>query len=54
MWMSPTKMRDAGKVMVWIGIYGHRIIGSFFVDGNLNADKSLNMLQEEIFFPSLL
>lgn len=52
-WMSPTRMHGADKVMVWAGIWGDRIIGPFFVDGNLNADKYLHMLQEEIF-PSLL
>lgn len=50
-WM--TKMQGAGKLMVWARIWGDRITGPIFVDGNLNAEKYLNMLQEEIF-PSLL
>jgi len=28
-WMSPTKMQGAGKLMVWAGIWGDRIIGPF-------------------------
>ena len=52
-WISSTKMQGAGKVMVWAGIWGDKIIGPIFIDGNLNANKYLNMLQEEIF-PSLL
>ena len=39
--------------MVWAGIWGDRIPGPFFFDGNLNADKYFMMLQEENF-PSLL
>ena len=46
-------MQGAGKLMVWAGIWGDRIIGPLFVSENLNAEKYLNMLQEEIF-PSLL
>ena len=39
--------------MVWAGIWGDKIIGPFFIDGNLNANEYLIMLQEEIL-PSLL
>ena len=46
-------MQGAGKVMVWAGIRGDKIIGPIFINGNLNANKYLNILQEEIF-PSLL
>ena len=46
-------MQGAGKLMVWAGIWGDRIIGPLFVSENLNAGKYLNMLQEEIL-PSLL
>ena len=42
-------VQGGGKVMVWAGIWGDRAIGPCFVDGNLNADKYLIMLQEEIF-----
>ena len=31
----------------------NRVIGPFFIEGNLTADKYLNMLQEDIF-PSIL
>lgn len=52
-WTDPSKMQGAGKVMVWCGIWGTRIIGPFFVKGNMNSDVYLRMLQEEIV-PSLL
>ena len=40
-------------MMIWAGIWGDKIIGPIFINGNLNANKYLNMLQEEIF-PYLL
>ena len=44
--MSLTKVQGGGKVMVLAGILGDIITGPFFVDGNLNADKYLIMLQD--------
>ena len=35
-------------MMVWAGIWGEKIIGPIFINGNLNANKYLNMFQEEI------
>ena len=46
LWMSPTKVEGGGRVKVWAGVWGDRIIGHIFVDGNPNADKYLIMLQE--------
>ena len=48
-----TKIQVAIKLMVWAGIWGDRIIGPIFIDGTLNAERYLKMLQEEIL-PSLL
>lgn len=36
------------KSNVWAGILGGRIIGPFFIDGNLNGEKYLNLLQDSI------
>lgn len=36
------------KVNVWAGILGYNIIGPFFIDGNLNAQKYLDLLQTEV------
>lgn len=36
------------KVNVWIGILKNKIVGPVIVDGNLNSEKYLNLLQNEI------
>lgn len=36
------------KVNVWVGMFGNNIIGPFFINGTLNAQKYLNMLQDQI------
>ena len=36
------------KVNVWAGILNEVIIGLFFIEGNLNTDNYLAMLQDEI------
>ena len=43
-------MQGAGKVMVWTGIWGDKIIGPIFIDRNLNANKYLNMIVAKINF----
>ncbi|KAL1513639.1 hypothetical protein ABEB36_003028 [Hypothenemus hampei] len=37
------------KVNVWIGIIGNVLIGPFFIEGNLNAIKFLDLLRNQIF-----
>ena len=46
-------MRDAGRLLVWAGIWDVRIIRPFHGRGNLNAESYLNMF-EEVIFPSVL
>ncbi|EFN70920.1 Transposable element Tc3 transposase, partial [Camponotus floridanus] len=36
------------KVNVWAGIINNRIVGPFFIDGNLTAEKYERMLREDI------
>ncbi len=36
------------KLNVWAGIFRNRIIGPFFIDGNLTGEKYLAMLQDQI------
>lgn len=36
------------KVNVWAGILGNSIIGPFFIEGNLNANKYLELLRNQI------
>lgn len=33
---------------VWGGILGHRVIGPFFIEGNLNANKYAEFLQDHL------
>ena len=37
----------------WAGIFNNRIIGPFFIDGNLNVAKYETLLREQIY-PALL
>lgn len=41
-------MQGAGKQMVRCGTLGERLIGYFFIDGNLNEDNYLDMLWDFI------
>lgn len=36
------------KLNVWAGVIGNHIVGPFFIDGNLNGDRYLHLLQHEI------
>lgn len=36
------------RLNVWAGILGNHIIGPLFIDGNLNGDKYLDMLQNDV------
>ncbi|KAJ8936931.1 hypothetical protein NQ318_007055 [Aromia moschata] len=44
----PQRTQYPQKVNVWAGILGNSIIGPFFIDGNLNAEKYLNLLRDQI------
>lgn len=47
-WIRETRTQRPEKINVWTGILGNNIIGPFFIDGNLTADKYLNLLREQI------
>lgn len=47
-WMRESKTQYPQKINVWAGILNNRLIGPFFIEGNLNAVKYENMLQNEI------
>lgn len=47
-WMRDCNTQYPQKVNVWAGILCNRIVGPFFIDGNLNAQKYVNMLNDEI------
>lgn len=44
----PSRTQYPQKVNVWTGILGDSIIGPFFIDGNLNANKYFNLLRNQI------
>lgn len=52
-WMEQVHTQHPQKVNVWCGIIGEHIIGPFFIDGNLNAVKYLQLLREHII-PELI
>lgn len=36
------------KINVWAGIFGDKIVGPLFIEGNINGENYLNMLQESV------
>ncbi|KAJ8937425.1 hypothetical protein NQ318_012623 [Aromia moschata] len=47
-WMWELHTQTPQKVNVWAGIIGENIIGPFFIDGNLNGETYLALLQNNI------
>jgi len=46
--MRDNKSQYPDKINVWIGMIGDHLIGSFFIDGNLNSEMYETMLIEQI------
>lgn len=47
-WMQEFRIQYPQKVNVWAGILNNSIVGPFFIDGDLNAAKYLDMLRNQI------
>jgi hypothetical protein len=47
-WMRDCYTQYLEKVNVWAGILCNRIIGLFFIDGNVTAENYLNLLRKQI------
>ncbi|KAJ8941074.1 hypothetical protein NQ318_003255 [Aromia moschata] len=47
-WMRELHTQNPEKVNVWAGIIGENIIGPFFIDGNLNGETNLALLQNNV------
>ena len=47
-WIRETHTQTPQKVNVWCGMVGDNIIGPFFIQGNLNGERYLELLQTEI------
>ena len=43
-----TRTQYPQKINVWAGIFGHHILGPFFLNRNLNANYYLELLKEQI------
>lgn len=46
-WMVEAHTQHRQKVNVWAGIVGNKKIGPFFIDGNLNSEKYLQLLHDD-------
>lgn len=44
----PTRTQYPQKINVWCGIFGGHIIGPFFIQGNLNGQRYLDLLNTQI------
>lgn len=47
-WMSARHTQYPQKLNVWAGILCNQIIGPFFIDGNLTAERYLNLLRNQV------
>jgi len=47
-WMRESRTQYSQKLNVWAEIVGTHIIGPFFIDGTLTAEKYLTMLRDDI------
>lgn len=47
-WMRESHTQHPQKVNVWCGIIKRHIVGPFFIDGSLNGDKYLALLNNDI------
>ncbi|KAJ8943380.1 hypothetical protein NQ318_002613 [Aromia moschata] len=47
-WMRELQTQNPEKINVWIGIIGENIIGPFFIDGDLNGETYLALLQNNV------
>lgn len=46
--MHESHQQTTSKVNLWCGIIGNSIIGPFVLEGNLNSEKYLQLLQDEV------
>lgn len=47
-WSFESKTQYPQKLNIWAGILRNRIVGPFFIDGNLNAAQYIHLLQTNI------
>lgn len=47
-WMRESHTQYPQKINVWAGILNHKIIGPFFLDENVNAERYLYLLQTQV------
>lgn len=44
----PVRSQYPQKLNVWAGIVGHHVVGPFFIDGTLNTQKYLELLDDQV------
>lgn len=50
-WKPPTckrRQQGGGSVMFWVGIYKSEVIGPFKIDGNLNSEKYIQLIKNNV------
>ena len=52
-WIEQTHTQRPQKLNVWAGIMGNRIIEPFFIDGTLNGQRYLDLL-ENLIVPAIV
>ncbi|KAJ8944990.1 hypothetical protein NQ318_010192 [Aromia moschata] len=52
--MRELHTQNLEKVNVWAEIIGENIIGPFFIDGNLNGETHLALLQNNVLSTSII
>lgn len=52
-WMTEAHTQHPEKVNVWAGLIGTRVVGPFFIEGNLNANSYEELLRTRVI-PSLM
>lgn len=52
-WTLDLRTQYPEKLNVWAGIFNDRIIGPFFIEGNLNAEKYEALLRDQVY-PAIL
>ena len=46
--MRDSHTQHPKKLNVWAGILGQNIIGSYFIEGNINAENYVHLLRTEV------
>jgi hypothetical protein len=48
-WYIQTQTVRDRSLMVWAGVLGDNVVGPFFIEGNVNGERYLNLLGDEVY-----